>query len=89
MPEICRFFGIVIRMFFEVTGKHHRPHFHAYHQDDVAIFAISPVEMIAGSLPARQRYLVEAWADLHSLELAADWRRLQLGLPPQPIAPLR
>jgi hypothetical protein len=37
LPEICRFFGIVIRMFAEPGGPHHRPHFHAYYQDSVAI----------------------------------------------------
>lgn len=35
MPEISRFFGIVIRMFFETGGPHHRPHIHAYYQDRV------------------------------------------------------
>ncbi len=88
MPELCRFFGIVIRMYLEV-GTHQRHHFHAYYQDDVAVFAIDPVEMIAGGLPARQRRLVEAWAELHAKELAADWQLLQSGLPPPPIAPLR
>jgi hypothetical protein len=43
MPELSRFFGIVIRMFVEIGGPHHRAHFHAYHQDHVAIFGIDPV----------------------------------------------
>ena len=88
MPEICRFFGIVIRMFFEVAGTHHRPHFHAYYQDEVAVFAVDPVELIAGGLPRRQRRFVEAWAALHAEELGTDWKLLQAGLPPRPIAPL-
>ena len=46
MPELSRFFGIVIRMFVEVGGVHHRPHFHAYYQDDVAVFAIDAVSLI-------------------------------------------
>jgi len=37
MPEIARFFGIIIRMFAEPTSQHHRPHFHAYYQDDIAV----------------------------------------------------
>jgi hypothetical protein len=89
MPELCRFFGIVIRMFFEAGSTHHRPHFHAYYQDDVAVFVVDPVELIAGVLPVRQRRLVEAWAELHTEEIATDWQRLQAGLPPQPILPLR
>ena len=51
MPEIARFFGIVIRMFAEPGGPHHRPHFHAYYQDSVAIVAIDRIELIAGELP--------------------------------------
>ena len=89
MPELSRFFGIIIRMFVEVGGPHHRPHFHAYYQDGVAVFAVRPVELIAGELPTRQRRLVEAWAELHEDELLADWQRLQSGQPPAPIDPLR
>jgi hypothetical protein len=89
MPELSRFFGIIIRMFVEVGGPHHRPHFHAYYQEEVGVFAIAPVELIAGALPTRQRRLVEAWAELHDEELLADWQRLQAGQPPTPIEPLR
>ena len=47
MPEIARFFGIIIRMFAEPAAPHHRPHLHAYYQDDVGIFAIDTVELLA------------------------------------------
>ena len=76
-------------MFMEVGGPHHTPHFHAYYQDEVGIFSIDPVELIAGSLPRRQCRLVEAWAELHQAELAADWEELQHGKAPQPIEPLK
>lgn len=89
MPELSRFFGIIIRMFAEAGGPHHCPHFHAYYQDSVAVFAIEPVELMAGSLPARQRRLVEAWAELHQPELQQDWGLLQGGRRPLPIDPLR
>ena len=89
MPELSRFYGIIIRMFVEVGTPHHRPHFHAYYQDEVGIFSLQPVELIAGELPKRQRRLVEAWAELHESELFADWERLQAGQKPLPIAPLR
>jgi hypothetical protein len=88
VPELSRFYGIIIRMFMEAGGQHHRPHFHAYYGDDVAIYALSSIELIAGSLPRRQRRLVEAWAELHEDELMADWRLLQSGQMPLPIAPL-
>ena len=88
MPELSRFFGIIIRMYMEVGEPHHRPHFHAYYQDEVAIFGLDPIELIAGSLPRRQRRLVEAWAELRTAELVAAWERLQAGQSPIPIDPL-
>lgn len=88
MPELCRFFGIIIRMYMEAGGPHHLPHFHAYYQDEAAVFGIEPVDLIAGEFPRRQRRLVEAWAELHQAELLADWNRLQDGRPALPIAPL-
>ena len=53
MPEISRFIGIVIRMFVEVGGQHNRAHFHAYYQDDVAVYGIDAIELISGSLARR------------------------------------
>ena len=88
MPELSRFFGIIIRMYMEVGEPHHSAHFHAYYQNDVAIFSLEPIDLIAGSMPRRQRRLVEAWAELHQLELIADWQRLQAGQRPLPIEPL-
>jgi hypothetical protein len=88
MPELARFFGVIIRMYAEATAPHHAPHFHAYYQSDVAIFSITPVDLIAGSLPRRQRRLVEAWAELHAQELALAWQRLHAGQLPDPIDPL-
>jgi Domain of unknown function (DUF4160) len=82
------FFGIIIRMYMEVGEPHHLPHFHAYYQNDVAVFSLEPIDLIAGSLPRRQRRFVEAWAELHQDELLADWERLQAGEPPLPIEPL-
>jgi hypothetical protein len=89
MPEISRFFGIIVRMFVEAGGAHHLPHFHAYHQDHVAVYRVDRIELMAGTLPIRQRRLVEAWAELHQAELLADRARLQSGQGPLPIEPLR
>ncbi len=89
MPEISRFFGIVIRMFVEPGEPHHRPHFHAYYQGAAAVFAIDSVECIGGSLPRTQQRLVEAWAEIHIEELRRDWDLLQSGRPPVKIEPLR
>ena len=89
VPEISRFLGIIVRMFAEAGSPHQVAHFHAYYQDEVGIFSIDPIELIAGSLPRRQRRFVEAWAELHQGELRVDWQRLQEGRKPVPIEPLK
>lgn len=89
MPEIARFFGIIIRMYAEAGGSHHQAHFHAYYQQEVAVYGIDPVDLIAGSLPRPQQRFVEAWAELHQQELSANWERLQEGRLPDRIEPLR
>jgi len=88
MPEISRFFGVIIRMYSEPFAPHHRPHFHAYYQEHVVVYSLNPLEPMAGSLPLRQQRLVEAWAELHLAELQHDWELLQSGRRPEPIAPL-
>ncbi|MEK6614604.1 MAG: DUF4160 domain-containing protein [Bacteroidota bacterium] len=89
MPELSRFLGIIIRMFMESGERHNVPHFHAYYQNDIAVFSIQPVELIAGNLPRRQLRFVEAWAELHQQELSNDWKLLQSGHLPVPIEPLK
>jgi hypothetical protein len=53
MPEICRFFGVIIRMYWEPGAPHGAAHFHAYYQGKAAVFSIDPVELMAGELPRR------------------------------------
>lgn len=89
MPELSRFYGIIIRMFAEPGEPYHAAHFHAYYQEPTAVISISPVTRMAGFLPQRQQRLVEAWAELHQLELQADWQLLQEGRRPAPITPLQ
>ena len=89
MPELSRFFGIIIRMFVEAGAQHSRPHFHAYYQEYAAVFDINTVESLGGDLPTPQRRLVEAWVEIHREELRKDWDLLQSGQPPVKIEPLR
>ena len=89
MPEISRFFGIVIRMFVEAGAPHSRPHFHAYYQEDVGVFAVDTIEVIGGALPGRQKRLVAAWAEIHQSELLENWAALQSGRRAFKIEPLR
>jgi hypothetical protein len=76
-------------MFAEAGAPHHRPHFHAYYQNHVAVYLIDKVELIGGGLPRKQQRLVEAWAELHEGELLENWERLQAGQFPYKIAPLK
>lgn len=90
MPEISRFFGIMIRMYPEPLVQHHRAHFRPYYGEAAAVYAVDrDVEALAGKLPQRQRRLVEAWAELHLQELRRDWELLQAGQTPSAIDPLR
>lgn len=73
----------------EINESHHISHFHAYYQNEVAVYGIDSIEIISGSLPKRQQRFVEAWAELHKAELLADWHRLQEGRKPIPIDPLK
>jgi len=86
VPEIARFFGIVIRMFFT---DHPVPHFHATYRSTSARIGITPVLVIESDLPPRILRLALRWASLHEHELAANWRLLRAGRPPKPIEPLR
>lgn len=88
MPEISRFFGIVIQMYREKEVRHHRAHFHAIYAGESAVYGLQPVELLAGRIPTRQRRFVEAWAELHEEELLSDWKLLQEGEGTKPIDPL-
>jgi hypothetical protein len=85
MPEISRFLGIVIRMYFI---DHPPPHFHATCAGAEAQIRIDPVGLLSGRLPPRVLALVVEWATLHQQELLANWRRLRSDEPPRKIAPL-
>jgi len=85
MPEISRFFGIVIKMFFD---DHNPPHFHAEYGSDLALIDIRNLSAFSGRLPPRVMGLVIEWATLHRQELLVDWERAQAQQELQKIAPL-
>ena len=70
MPEICRFLGIIITMYFD---EHNPPHFHVRYNDYRASMEIKTLNIIAGLVPAKVRGLVEEWAELHRDELLQMW----------------
>lgn len=79
MPEIARFFGIIISIYMEISEPHQVPHFHVRYNEYRASYGIEPIVQLAGALPRRQQRLVEAWAELHQEELLDNWRRIQAG----------
>ena len=85
MPEISRFYGVVIKMF---HNDHRPPHFHAEHGDDQVVIAIETLAIIAGKLRPRATGLVMEWASLHQDELRHNWKLAQNYEPLDPIVPL-
>lgn len=85
IPEISRFYGIVVRMFY---NDHAPPHFHAVYGEHELIVGVSPIAVLAGAAPARVRSMVLEWAALHQGELLDDWERCRQGAAPRPIEPL-
>lgn len=77
MPEISRFLGIIIRMYFD---DHNPPHFHAEFQEYKAIVDIRSAELMEGYLPAKQLKLVQAWAIIHEEELLENFVNLSKEL---------
>jgi len=84
MPEISRFYGIIITINYD---DHLPPHFHARYGDDRAAIKING-EVLAGSLPRRALALVRAWSSLHRVELLKDWDLARAGRELDAIAPL-
>ena len=82
MPEICRFYGIVIKMFFK--PKEHEPsHIHALYGEYVGEFNIRTLEMIDGDLPKKAQELVTEWLKMHQAALQHMWDSPTIGkLPP-------
>lgn len=85
VPEISRFFGIVIGMFY---AEHGVPHFHAVYGGDKVSMAIVGASVLEGSLPPRALRLLLEWARLHEGELLENWDRARRGEPLEPVAPL-
>ena len=85
MPEISRFFGIIIRMFFD---EHNPPHIHAEYQGSKAVFDLNG-NIARGDLGSRTAVrLVREWIDMHRNELREDWELTQAGKEIKKIAPL-
>jgi uncharacterized protein DUF4160 len=85
MPEISRFYGIVIRMFY---NDHFPPHLHAEYGGHEVLVDISTLAVIVGKLPPRALGLVMEWASSHQDELKSEWEKARNLQPLGKIAPL-
>lgn len=85
MPEICRFYGIIISLFY---NDHNPPHFHIRYGSYKAVVRISDFQLLEGYLPARATGLVIEWAARHKNELLAGWNTASRGQEPSKIEPL-
>ena len=85
MPEISRFFGIIIAIFY---SDHNPPHFHARYGSNKAVIKIDDFKILEGYLPPRVLGLVMEWAFIHKEELLKDWELAERQKPLLPIEPL-
>ena len=80
MPEICRFYGIIIKIFF---GDHPPPHVHAVYGEYNGLFNIDTLELIEGDLPKRAIKMIIEWATIYKNELMEMWKNQDFRkLPP-------
>lgn len=82
LPEISRFYGIIIKMFFK--PKEHEPsHIHALYGEHVGIFDLQTLKMVEGDLPRKAQELVREWMEYHQSSLLEMWESQNLKkLPP-------
>ena len=85
MPELSRFLGMVISIYFD---DHNPPHFHVEYNDNEALIAISDLSVLKGNLPPRVMGLAMEWARLHQTELLENWNMVKDSGKYYKIAPL-
>lgn len=72
MPEIARFYGLIIKMYF-MQSEYNPPNFHVLYDEYMGEFDISTLEMLKGDLPPRAVNIVKEWAGLYQSELLEMW----------------
>jgi len=85
MPEMSRFLGIVVSMYYK---QHLPPHFHAKYGGERTAFSIQDLRLIEGRLPHRVVAILLEWAFQHREELLENWHRTQQGVDLRRIEPL-
>lgn len=72
MPVLCRFYGIVIRMYFQ-QAEHNPPHIHALYGDEMAAIDIQTSEVLEGYLPPKALAMVQEWVGIYRNDLLRIW----------------
>jgi hypothetical protein len=85
MPEVSRFYGIIIRLYYR---DHPPTHFHAIYGEHEALIEIDTGRIYRGNLPKTAYELVDRWREIHLEELLANWDRARALRPLLPIEPL-
>ena len=85
MPEICRFYGIIIAMFYD---EHNPPHFHARYGSYKVAIDIRALSVLGGKFPARALGMVIEWASQHQDELLKNWDLARNEQVPKKIDPI-
>lgn len=88
MPELSRFFGIIISLRYNDDGKHHLPHIHATYAGYEAVVSFDG-ELLQGALPKTQLSMVIAWVTIHRSELDAAWIKASRNEKIDKIKPLK
>lgn len=88
MPTLSIFYGIIIRMYKEIGGKHNVPHIHAEYSGEEVVVALDG-NILEGSIPKNKQKLVDAWIEIHKEDLEANWKLLSEGQQYFRIEPLR
>lgn len=88
MPELSRFFGIVVKMLYMDNLQHNKPHIHVYYGDYEASVGIDG-ELLAGSMPVKQLKIIQAWVIIHEDELYKAWNMAVKGEAFGKIEPLK
>ena len=86
MPEISRFFGIIIALYY---SDHNPPHFHARYGEESVVVEINTFRILEGQISSRALGLIMEWTAQHKQELLEDWELAKQGQPPRKIAPLK
>lgn len=78
MPVLSSFYGIIVRMYKENSGKHKMPHIHVEYSGDELVIALDGT-VLEGSIPRGKMKLLDAWMEIHHDELEANWTLLSRG----------